>query len=79
MGSDMIEQHYSSADLCALLGCSEDAIYAAAHKGELKGVRVGNRWRFPESSVEDYLNRRRKRDDASNIVPFIRPNRRRGM
>jgi excisionase family DNA binding protein len=73
-----VDAHYTTADLKRLLKCSDDAIYNAVHTGELKAVRVGKQLRFAADDVNAYLNRDQRRDRAaSNLIPFVKPQRRR--
>lgn len=63
----MIEQHYKTAELAALLSCSETVIRDAAMKGELQSVRVGADRRYSESAVREWLERKQE-----NVIDFDR-------
>jgi excisionase family DNA binding protein len=51
----VIEQHYSSATLAALLDCSTETLRRAAIAGELRSVRLGADRRYSESAVNEWL------------------------
>lgn len=53
----MIERHYTTKELAALLAANPETVRRAAARGELQSVRVGSERRYPESAVRDYLTR----------------------
>lgn len=66
----MLEQHYKTSELAALLSCSETVIRDAALKGELKSIRVGADRRFSEIAVREWLERK-----DENVIDFDRLSR----
>lgn len=56
-GSGVIEQHYRTAEVAALLSVHEETVLRLARRGELRSVRVGSERRFAESAIHDYLER----------------------
>lgn len=61
--ADVIERHYTTAELAELLAVHPETIRRLAASGELPSVRVGAERRYPQSGVLDYL--RRHREDAA--------------
>jgi excisionase family DNA binding protein len=51
----VIERHYTTAELAALLAVHPETIRRAAASGRLRSVRVGRDRRYPESAVIDWL------------------------
>jgi len=47
-------------DLAILLDLSPDAVNDMARRGDLKGFKSGNQWRFRRRDVERYIERERK-------------------
>lgn len=47
-------------DLAILLDLSPDVVNDMARRGDLKGFKSGNQWRFRRRDVEKYIERRRK-------------------
>jgi excisionase family DNA binding protein len=66
-GGCMIEQHYRTADVAALLSFHEDTALRLARRGELRSVRVGSERRFPESAIRDYLERQAERPNVVRL------------
>jgi excisionase family DNA binding protein len=56
----MIERHYTTSQLAALLAAHPETIRRAALSGRLVSVRVGSGRRYSESAVREWL---RDRDD----------------
>jgi excisionase family DNA binding protein len=50
-----IERHYTTAELAELLSVHPETLRRAAGRGELRFVRVGRDYRFPESAVREWL------------------------
>ena len=65
----MIEQHYRTAEVAALLSVHEETVLRLARRGELPSVRVGSERRYPESAIRDYLERN---SDRPNVVRLAR-------
>jgi excisionase family DNA binding protein len=53
----MIDPHYTTAQVAALLAVNPETVRRLASRGELVFVRVGSELRFPEGAVRDYLDR----------------------
>jgi excisionase family DNA binding protein len=47
-------------DLAILLDLSPDVVNDMARRGDLKGFKSGNQWRFRRRDVEKYIERMRK-------------------
>jgi excisionase family DNA binding protein len=47
-------------DLAILLDLSPDVVNDMARRGDLKGFKSGNQWRFRRRDVEKYIERTRK-------------------
>lgn len=57
----MIEKHYKTRELAALLGIHPETIRRAAAAGKLESVRVGLDRIYPESAVETWLDLSREK------------------
>lgn len=53
----MIERHYKTADVAALLSVDPETVRRLAARGQLRFVRIGSELRFSESAVREYLDR----------------------
>ena len=53
----MIEQHYKTKEVAALLGVHEETVLRLAQRRELRSVRIGSERRYPESAIRDFLDR----------------------
>lgn len=53
-----VERYYTTAQLAELLSVHPETIRRAAARGELRFVRVGRDYRFPESAVVEWLQER---------------------
>lgn len=54
---DVIERHYTTAELADLLAVCPETIRRLAAKGALRSVRVGSERRYPHSGVIEFLRR----------------------
>ena len=72
----------TTQELAEYIKMNEKTIIKMAQSGDLPGVKVGNKWRFRLSAIDDYLQGEvfRKQDDdldliiqtAENIIPISR-------
>jgi excisionase family DNA binding protein len=53
----VIEQHYKTKEVAALLAVHEETVLRLAQRGELGSVRIGNERRYPESAIRRFLER----------------------
>jgi excisionase family DNA binding protein len=60
----MIEQHYRTADVAALLSVHEQTVLRLARGGELRSVRVGSERRL---AIRDYLERQAERPNVVRL------------
>lgn len=51
----VIERHYTTAELAELLSVHPETVRRAAAAGELRSIRVGRDRRYPESAVLEWL------------------------
>jgi excisionase family DNA binding protein len=51
----VVERHYTTSELAALLAVHPETIRRAASRGRLRSVRVGRDRRYSESAVKDWL------------------------
>jgi putative molybdopterin biosynthesis protein len=56
----MIEKHYTTKEVAALLSVSEETVLRLVQRGELRAARVGSQLRYPESAVREMLDRNTK-------------------
>jgi hypothetical protein len=54
---DEIERHLSPRNFGALIDYSVPGVYSLERRGLIRGIRIGNRLRFPESAVREFLLR----------------------
>jgi excisionase family DNA binding protein len=48
----------TAAELAEYLSFSKNWVYRKAEAGEIPGVKLGNRWRFKKSVIDQWLERR---------------------
>ena len=53
----MIERHYKTEEVAALLSVNPETVRRLAARGELRFVRVAAELRFAESAIREYLDR----------------------
>jgi excisionase family DNA binding protein len=53
-----VERYYTTAELAELVRVHPETIRRAAGRGELRFIRVGRDYRFPESAVLEWLDER---------------------
>lgn len=53
----MIEPHYTTAQVAGLLAVNPETVRRLAARSELRFVRIGSELRFPESAVQEYLDK----------------------
>jgi excisionase family DNA binding protein len=51
----VIEQHYKTEEVAARVAVNPETVRRAAARGELKSLRIGRDFRFPESAVLAWL------------------------
>jgi excisionase family DNA binding protein len=64
-----IPRHYKTRELAELLSCHEETILRLAQRGEIHSIMLGGERRYPETAVEEFLERakapvRRQREAA---------------
>lgn len=64
----MIEQHYTTAEVCDLLSISEDTLLKWVADGEIESVRRGRVRRYPESSIQAFLEKNREHKPTATVV-----------
>ena len=52
-----IERHYTTRELAELLAVHPETVRREAQRRRLRSVRVGSERRYPESAVQEYLDR----------------------
>lgn len=52
-----VEQHYTTAEVAALLSVNPETVRRLAARGLLRFVRVGAELRYPVSGIREYLDR----------------------
>lgn len=62
-----IERHYTANEVAELLAIDYETVLNKAQTGEIRSVRVGRLRRFPESAIQEYLDRQ-----TENVVPLRR-------
>ena len=62
----MIERHYKTRELVALLGLHPETIRRAAQRGQLVSVRIGLDRIYAESAVQGWLEANRDRAAAAS-------------
>lgn len=61
----MGEKLLSLKDVAEWLSVSERTIHNMIDRGELRGVQIGNRWRFDPAAVRAYLERKQQEQSGS--------------
>lgn len=51
----MVERHYTTSELAALLAVHPETIRRAAARGQLRSVRAGRDRRYSETAVQEWL------------------------
>ncbi|MBQ6205831.1 MAG: helix-turn-helix domain-containing protein [Oscillospiraceae bacterium] len=52
--------------VCAALNMNRKTVYKSIHKGELSGSIIGKGYKMTRESVNDYLNRMKKKGKVEN-------------
>lgn len=60
-------------DVQARLRVSERTVFTLIKKGELHGFKVGHKWRFSDTDIQDYENRQRRKAEEERIAKTGRP------
>lgn len=60
-----IDRHFKTEPLAKQLGISADTLRRAAQRGELRPVRLGRDLLWPESEVQQWLDRQRLPERAA--------------
>lgn len=65
----MIPRYYKTRELAELLSCCDATILRLAQRGDIDSIMLGGERRYPESAVEEFLERakapvRRQREAA---------------
>lgn len=50
-----LEKYYSLNEAIELLDISKEYLYRLLRAGKIKGAKIGNRWRIPESELRKVL------------------------
>jgi excisionase family DNA binding protein len=50
-------QTYTVNDVANFLQISPRTVYVHIERNALKGIKIGNKWRFTESQVRDYIQK----------------------
>ncbi len=45
-------------EVCAALGIGRNTVYRLLHSGELKSIRIGNKYKVPKKFLIEYILRR---------------------
>jgi excisionase family DNA binding protein len=56
-GGSAMERYYTPEEIAELLKVSRETVYNWLRAGKLKGTKVFNFWRIPESELNRLLNR----------------------
>lgn len=65
----MIEQHFSSAEVCELLSISDETLRRYAQQGLILSVRIGHRRIYSESAIQNFLDGHQEHPSA-RVVPI---------
>lgn len=47
----------SPAEVCSYLNIGRNTMYKLLQDGQLSAFRIGNRWKIPESSINDFISK----------------------
>lgn len=50
-------QVYCIDDVASFLKVAPRTIYKHLHEGAIKGIKIGNKWRFTHDQIKDYLQK----------------------
>jgi long-chain acyl-CoA synthetase len=64
---------YSAPEVASMLSLEVDTLYRYARAGKLRGLKIGNLWRFAEPDVEEFLQGRRYIGTATDDWPVLLP------
>lgn len=56
MSARPLEQHYSTAEVAAMVGVCTETVLRAAARGELSSIRLGVRRRYSVSAIREWLD-----------------------
>jgi long-chain acyl-CoA synthetase len=64
---------YSAPEVASMLSLEVDTLYRYARAGKLRGLKIGNLWRFTEADVEEFLQGRRYIGAPTGDQPVLLP------
>jgi long-chain acyl-CoA synthetase len=64
---------YSAPEVASMLALEVDTLYRYARAGRLRGLKIGNLWRFREADVEEFLQGHRYRGGPTDEQPVLLP------
>jgi long-chain acyl-CoA synthetase len=64
---------YSAPEVASMLALEVDTLYRYARAGRLRGLKIGNLWRFSEADVEEFLQGRRYPGTPTGERPVLLP------
>lgn len=63
-------QTYTVDDIANYLRISPRTVYTHVRSGVIKGMKIGNKWRFSETQIRDYIRKLERKvvksDDEQN-------------
>jgi long-chain acyl-CoA synthetase len=73
MEMQMSVRLYSAPEVASMLALEVDTLYRYARAGRLRGLKIGNLWRFREADVEEFLQSHRYRGAPTGEQPVLLP------
>jgi excisionase family DNA binding protein len=61
----IVKEILTAKEVAAILKLNKITVYKYANEGKIPGVRIGNRWRFDRSQIEDLMAGSR-----SQVIPI---------
>ena len=67
-----VERHYKSKEVADLLAIHPDTVLRLAQRQELKSVRIGNERRYPESAIQEFLDKHTEGRSVARVTQLRR-------
>ena len=61
-------QVYTINDVASFLKVAPRTVYKHLHDGVIKGIKMGNKWRFTHNQIKDYIQQLERKIEIKNDI-----------